>query len=605
MAQQLSDRRDIDFVIWEQLAGETFLKDYGYAKEFNKKTCDLTITEARNLAVKELLPTLAEGDEKGVTYADGQVHVPECFHHPLKLIAEGEWQNLQVKTDMGGQGAPPFVAAVANEYFMAANYSLYIYASLGCSTAGMIYNHGTPEQIKTYLPRLVSAEWGGTMLLTEPQAGTDVGALETSAVRNEDGTYFLTGNKIFITNGEQDVTENIVHPVLARVEGHEPGTRGISIFIVPKYLVNEDGSLGERNDIVCTGVEEKQGLHGSATCSMSLGSKGKCIGYLLGEEKQGMKIMFEMMNEARMSTGLQAFAYGSAAYLIAVNYARERIQGRDITKARDATAPSVPIIKHPDIRRNLLWMKAYVDGMRSFFYYTGIVGDKAHTSTDEEERKKYAGLFELLTPIIKEFLAARGYEVCVQAIQVLGGSGYIKEYLVEQYVRDCKITSIYEGCSGVQAMDLLGRKLPMNKGKVFGDFLEEINRTIADAKTVPATADLAGRLETAANRLSETAMHLGKVAMEGRVKEAFAHSLPFLHAMGDVIMGWMLLWRATVAAPKIAGAKKTDAAFYEGQLKTAEFFLNTVLYETLGKLDAIQSTCAAAIEISDEGFGGL
>lgn len=605
MVQQLADRRDIDFVIWEQLDGETFLKENGYEKEFNKKTCNLTINEARNLAIKEMLPTLAEGDEKGATFKDGQVHVPECFHHPHKLILEGEWQNLQVKPEMGGQGAPPFVAAAANEHFMAANWPLYTYASLGCSTAGMIQNHGTPEQKDTYLPKLVSGEWGGTMLLTEPQAGTDVGALETSAVRNEDGTYSLTGNKIFITHGEQDLTDNIVHPVLARVKGHEPGTRGISIFIVPKYLVNDDGSPGEHNDIICTGIEEKQGIHGSATCSMSLGSKGKCIGYLLGEEKQGMKIMFEMMNEARMGTGLQAFAYASAAYLIAVNYARERIQGRDITSFGDASAPSVPIIKHPDIRRNLLWMKSYVDGLRSFFYYTGMIGDKAHLSSNQEEKEKYGRMFELLTPLIKEYLAARGYDVCVQAVQVLGGSGYIKEYLVEQYVRDCKITSIYEGCSGVQAMDLLGRKLPMNKGKVFADFLEEINRTIAEAKSITATADLTGRLETAVKRLGEVAMHLGNIAMEGKVKEAFAHSLPFLHAMGDVIMGWMLLWRAVVAAPKIEGAKKADAAFYQGQVKTADFFLNTVLYETLGKLDAIQATCAAAIEIPDEGFGGL
>ncbi|MDY6905547.1 MAG: acyl-CoA dehydrogenase [Thermodesulfobacteriota bacterium] len=604
MAQQLADRRDIDFVIWEQLDGETYLKEGGY-KEFNKKTCNLIINEARTLAIKEILPSLSESDEVGVKFENGTVTVPESFGRLRELLLDGEWQNLMVEPEMGGQGAPPFVSAAATEYFMSANWPLFTYASLGCSTAGMIFNHGTQELIDTYVPKLVSGEWGGTMLLTEPQAGTDVGAIETSAVKNDDGTYSLTGNKIFISNGEQNLTENIIHPVLARIEGHDPGTKGISIFVVPKYLVNEDGSLGERNDIVCTGVEEKQGIHASATCSMSLGSKGKCVGYLLGEEKKGMKIMFEMMNEARMATGLQAFSYSSAAYLIAVNYARERVQGRDISNFADHSAPSVTIINHPDVRRNLLWMKAHVDGMRSFFYYTGIAGTKAMHATDEDEKRKNSGLFELLTPLIKEYLASKGFDVCSQAMQVLGGSGYIREYLVEQYMRDCRITAIYEGCSGVQAMDLLGRKMPMGKGKVFSSFLEEINKTVAAARTLDATKQMADRVEKVANRLGEVAMHLGGVAMEGKIKEAFAHSLPFLHAMGDTIMAWMLLWRASVAAPKIEDAKKGDKTFYEGQVKTADFFVNTVLYETLGKLDSIQNTSTAALEIPEEGFGGL
>ncbi len=604
MAQQLADRRDIDFVMWEQLEGEAFLKKFGY-KEFNKKTCDMVLTEARTLAIKEIFPTLEESDSEGVTFDNGSVTVPESFIRLRDLLLEGEWQNLQVEEEMGGQDAPPFLSAAVSEYFMAANWPLYTYVTLGCSTAGMIHRHGTEEQRNLYVPKLVSGEWGGTMALTEPQAGTDVGALETTAVRNEDGTYSLSGNKIFITNAEHNLTDNIVNPVLARIEGHEPGTKGISIFIVPKYLVNEDGSLGERNDIVCTGVEEKQGIHASATCSLSLGSKGKCIGYLLGKEKKGMRIMFEMMNEARMATGLQGFAYASASYLIAVNYARERIQGKDLDNFGDATAPSVPIIKHPDIRRNLLWMKSMVDGMRSFFYYAGILDMTARKSQDEEEKTFNSDMFELLTPIIKDYLAVKGYEVCVQAVQVLGGSGYIKEYLVEQFVRDCKIASIYEGCSGVQAMDLLGRKMAMKKGQVFTSFLGEMNKTIAAAKEVETTREMAEKLEPAINRLGEVAMHLGNIAMEGKIKPAFAHSLPFLYAMGDVIMGWMLLWRANVAAPKIEKAKKSDAAFYEGQVKTAEFFMNTALYQTMGNLDAIHATCTAALEIPDEGYGGL
>jgi hypothetical protein len=604
MAQELADRRDLDFVIWEQMKGEEFLKHEVF-KEFNKKTCEMIISEARSLAIKEVLPTLAEGDTIGVHYDNNTVKLPECFKRPFELMREGEWGNLQVPTEMYGQGAPPFVATAAIEYFMAANWALFSYLAVGCATAGMIHHFGTPEQIKKYVPNLVSGKWGGTMLLTEPQAGTDVGAIQTTATQNSDGTYNLVGNKIFISNGEHDLTENIIHPVLARIEGSPPGTKGISIFIVPKYMVNDDGTLGARNDILCTGTEEKMGIHGSATCSMSMGSKGKCTGFLLGEMNKGMKIMFNMMNEARMATGLQALAYASASYLLAVKYARERLQGRDIENFFDASAPSVPIIKHPDIRRNLLWMKSYLDGMRSFFYYATVVGTRSILSDSGEERKKWTGMFELLTPLIKDYLAVHGHEICVQSQQVHGGVGYCKDYLAEQYTRDIKITSIYEGCSGVQAMDLLARKMPMEKGKVFMTFLGEIGKTVAQAKKIDSLKPIAAKVESLANRLGEVAMHLGNKAMAGEIKLAFAYSHPYLEVMGDTIMAWMLLWRAVVAAPKIETAGKKDLPFYQGQVKTAEFFMNVVVPATMGKMESILAMHPAAIEISDDGFGGL
>jgi alkylation response protein AidB-like acyl-CoA dehydrogenase len=366
MAQLIADRRDMDFVIWEQLDGEELLKFDAYS-DFNKKTCDMILTEARKLAINEILPTLQESDEIGVTFDNGDVKVPENLHRAHKLILEGEWANLSVPPEMGGQGAPALVSTAAAEYFMGANWALYAYAAMGNGTADMIDQYGTAEQKEKYVNRLVSGELGGTMLLTEANAGTDVGALTTSAVKNDDGTYTLTGSKIFITNGEHDLCDNIIHPVLARIEGDPAGTKGISIFIVPKYFINDDGSFGDRNDIVCTGTEEKMGIHASATCSMALGSKGKCIGYLLGEERAGMKIMFNMMNGARMGTGLQAMAYASSAYMLAVNYARERVQSRDLADFANPDAQAVSIIHHPDVRRNLLWMKSYVDGMRSFF----------------------------------------------------------------------------------------------------------------------------------------------------------------------------------------------------------------------------------------------
>jgi len=602
MGQELVDRRDIDFVIWEQMNGEEYLKFYN---GFDRKMCNMILNEARTLAIKEVLPTLAEGDKEGVHFENGTVKVPKSFHRAYELMIEGGWNNLGVPEEMGGHGAPAMVAGAASEYFMAANWSLFAYPGMSVGAAEIIQEFGSPEQKETYVKKLVSGQWGGTMLLTEPEAGSDVGALITSAVRKSDGTYTLTGNKIFITSGEYDLVENIIHPVLARIEGDPIGTKGISIFLVPKFLVNPDGSLGERNDIVCTGVEEKHGIHGSATCSMALGARGKCIGFLLGEERQGMRIMFDLMNYARMGTGLQGQAYASASYLLAVDYARQRLQGRDLENSNDASVPSVPIIRHPDVRRNLLWMKSHVDGMRSFYHYVVGCQIRAALSETEEERQLNSGMVELLTPLIKDYLAVEGYNVCVQAIQIFGGAGYTKDYLVEQYARDCKIASIYEGTSGIQAMDLLARKIGQQKGAVFKYFLGEIYKTVASAEQINGLEEIAGKVKHVTNRLGEVTQHLGSIARSPNFKVAFAHSLPFLYAMGDTIMGWMLLWRAATAAPKIDSAPRKDIAFYKGQIKTAEFFIDTLLPVTLGKMDAIDAASPAAIEMDDDYFGGL
>lgn len=601
MAQQLIDRRDIDFVLWEQFKFDELLKNKAF-KDFNKQTCDMIINEARQLAIKELLPTMAEGDKECVKFENGKVTVPECFKRPHKLLLEGEWGCLGVPEEMGGQGAPGFIASFASEYFMAASWACNSYASMGNGTAAMIQRYGTEEQKKKYMEKLVSGEWGGTMLLTEAGAGSDVGALETTAKKNDDGTYTLSGNKIFITNGDHNLCENIIHPVLARIEGAPKGIKGVSIFIVPNYFVNDDGSMGERNDIVCTGVEHKHGIKASATCTMALGSN--CIGELLGEENKGMRIMFTMVNSARMHTGLQALAYASASYMMAVNYARERVQFRDLGQPSDADP--VTIIHHPDVRRNLLWMKSYVDGMHSFFQYMEKCEELSHLAESEEDRELYGGQYELLTPVVKSFLADRGYEVCVQGIQVYGGAGYTQDYLVEQYARDCKIASIYEGTSGIQAMDLLGRKLGMKEGKVFTRFLEEIRKTADNAKSVKGLEEMAASVEKLATRLGEISMKIAKTAMSPDFKVAFAHSLPFLNIMGDTIVAWMLLWRAATAAPKVeAGASKKDQAFYEGQVKTAEFYINTVVPCIMGRMDAIEKGSPAAIEISEDAFGGL
>jgi len=619
MAQQyIADRRDVDFVLYEQMDAEKLTKTEKYG-DLNKKALDMVINEARNFAVKEILPTYAEGDRNGARYENGEVIAPECYRRPLELFREGEWIAMTEDPEIGGQGLPHLIAQAANEYLIGANFAFAAYAVLGHGTGKMIELFGTEKQKEMFLNNLYNGRWGGTMVLTEPNAGSDLGNLETTAVKNEDGTYSITGNKIFITNGDQNLTENIIHPVLARIEGAPKGTKGISLFIVPKIWVNEDGSLGEPNDVVPTGIEEKMGLHGSPTTSLAFGSKGKCRGLLLGEENKGMRVMFYMMNEARLGVGLQGLNHASGAYLYAVNYARERLQGKDLMQIADPEAPEVPIITHPDVRRMLIWMKAYVDGMRSFVYYVASLFDREELADSDEERDTAQGLIDLLTPLVKAYCTDVGYDVCVQAIQVYGGYGYTCDYPVEQLTRDAKIASIYEGTNGIQAMDLLGRKLGMKKGQVFMDFLGEIQKTIAEAKSMEGLSDMAGRVEEAVNRLGEVAMHIGKAAMSEKVKTAFAEAYPFLMVTGDVIMAWMHLWRAVAAAPKLeklAGSlddsarlekaeKNKDAAFYDGQMRTAQYFIYSILPQTLGRMNAVQQSNDAPVQMSEKSFGGM
>jgi len=617
VAQLIADRRDIDFVLYEQLDIESLLQAQKY-KDLNRKMFTMIINEARNLGIKEILPTYTEGDRTGVEFKNGQVKVPACFHRPYQQFVAGEYIAMAEDIEVGGQGLPRVIKQAAFEYVIGANFAFSAPATLGHGAGKMIELYGTAAQKTLFLKKIYSGEWAGTMLLTEPEAGSDVGALTTSAVKNPDGTYSISGNKIFITCGEHDLTANIIHPVLARIQGAPKGTKGISLFIVPKIWVNADGSLGEPNDIVCTGIEEKMGLHGSPTCSMTLGAKGNCRGLLLGEANKGMQVMFHMMNEARLDVGAQGYLHGSGAYLHALNYARQRLQGRDLASGKDPEAPPVPIIQHPDVRRMLLQMKAYVDGMRSFVFYVAHCFDREATADSDAAKERCNGLIELLTPVLKAYCSERGLEICDQAVQVFGGYGYTKEYPVEQLFRDCKITTIYEGTSGIQAMDYLGRKLGLKKGAVFLDLIQEIRHTIDAAQKIKSLEPLAARLTDAINRLSEVAMHLGQKAMSPEFKVAFAYAHPFLTVTGDIILAWMHLWRAMAAVQKLAtivdvddsaalrakiGANK-EAAFYDGQLKTAEFFIYTLLPVTMGKMNAIDAAHGAAVEIHANSFGG-
>lgn len=602
MAQVVADRRDVDFVLHEQLEVGNLSK-YEQFEEFNKKTIDMVITEARNLAIKELLPLLASGDEEGCKFENGKVTVPEAFHKAYELLREGEWIAMCESAEWGGQEMPSSVGLAAMNYFDGANYPFMLHCILIQGAGKLVETFGTDKQKELFLKNMLTGKWGGTMLLTEPEAGSDVGALTTKAVKNDDGTYSITGNKIFISSGETDLVENIVHPVLARIEGAPEGTAGISLFLVPKIWVNDDGSLGEFNDVVCTGIEEKMGIHGSPTCSLSLGSKGNCRGTLLGTENKGMRAMFIMMNEARLQVGVQGFSCASASYLNALNYARERVQGKSL-QSTDKSAPSVPIIQHPDVKRQLLSMKAYTEGMRSLFLYIGLLEDMIKVSTDDAEKEKYHGLIDVLIPVAKGYVTDKAFEVCSTGVQVFGGYGFTKEYPQEQLLRDCKITKIYEGTNGIQAMDLLGRKLFINKGQAFKDLLEQIQVIIGSAKGFDNLNDLSGRLENAIAKLTDVAMHMGGSLRSEKMMTAFSNAHPFLEVTGDTIMAWMLLWRASVAQQKLnQKAKSKDVAFYEGQLKSAQFFINTVLPLSMAKMEVILADDSSVVDIPDASFG--
>ncbi len=615
MTQLLAERRDIDFVLHEQMNTSEITSHEKY-KTFNKKTIDLIINEARKLAIKELLPANSEGDKEGCTFENGKVTIPECYQRLYKLFKEGEWIALTPDVEEGGQGMPRMLSSSVSELF-SVNTAFMMYPSLAFGAGELIAEFGTEKQKELYLKKMFAGVWGGTMDLTESNAGTDIGELTTSAKRNDDGTYSITGNKIFITAAEQDLTENVIHTVIARIEGAPKGVKGISLFVVPKIRVNDDGSLGEPNDIVVTGIEHKMGLNGSATCSVTFGGKGMCKGTLLGEENKGMNAMFKLMNSARLACGIGGLATSSIAYLYALGYARERIQGKHLLSAFDNDAPSVTIINHPDIRRVLMNMKAYVDGMRSFNYFLAKCFDKIEISEDDETKNRCKDLIDILTPITKAYCTDRAMDLSTMAVQCYGGAGYTKDYPVEQLMRDSKIFQIFEGANGIQAMDLLGRKMNMKNGRLFMTLLEEIQKTIDDAAKYPILEDLSQKLGEIVNKVPEVARKLGETAMSGEVLTSFSHAYPFLEVMGDIVMGWMHLWRGVVAVPKIEkltgnldpidrremAIKNKEIAFYEGILTSAEYFINVVLPITGGKINSISSISDSMIKMPDTSFG--
>jgi alkylation response protein AidB-like acyl-CoA dehydrogenase len=601
MAQLLADRRDVDFVLHEQFRVEELSRHPRFA-EFTRKTVDMIVGEARSLAVRELMPLGRSGDVQGCRYENRTVTVPDGFRRGWDLLREGGWFAPAQDPEWGGQGIPHTVNVMAQNYLLGANLSLLMVAGLNHGAGAILERFGSDGQKRLFLERLYTGEWGGTMALTEPGSGSNLGDLTTSASRQDDGTFLLSGNKIFISGGDHDMTPNIVHLVLARIEGAPAGSRGISLFIVPKVLVDENGNPGEPNDIVCTGIEEKMGLHGSPTCSMALGTRGRCVGFLVGRENQGLAMMFVMMNKARLMVGSQGLACASSAFLHALDYARTRIQG---TLPGPGGGKPVAIAEHPDVRRMLLTMKLYTEGMRSLLCLVASLEDRRSLDPEGAEGLRFRNLMDILTPIAKGYVTDRAVEVCNLAIQVFGGYGYTREFPVEQLARDVRITTIYEGTNGIQAMDLVFRKLAADRGRLFQDLCGEIRALADEAAGVPSLSGLAGGLGEALEGLRETAARLGKAADQGKILDAHAFACPFLEVAGDVVMGWMLLWRALIATRALeggCGARDTD--FYQGQVMSARFFLRSFLPVTLGRMASIRDLCGAPTEISDRSLGG-
>jgi len=619
MSNGLVNARDQKFILFEQL-GVDKLFEAGKYQDYTVEDVNMLLGEAEKMAVNEILPTYSLGDQQGCTFKDGKVSAPPCFHEPYKKYCEAGWNAAHRSVEVGGQGMPLTVFSACAELFNAANFAFCMYPGLTCGAAGLIEKYGTEAQQRKYMDKMYSGQWGGTMCLTEPGAGSDVGALKTRAKRLPDGRYQITGTKCFISSGDHDLTENNVHAVLARIEGDPPGTDGISLFIVPKIKVNDDGSLGDSNDVKTGNIEHKMGIKGSATCTLNFGEDENCVGELLGKERQGMAIMFNMMNEARLEVGMQGLGHATAAYEHALNYARERIQSRAIWDFSNPAAKPVSIIEHPDIRRTLLWMKAYVEGIRAMNYFVAYAIDRAEIAETSEQREYWHGFAELMTPVCKAFSSDKAIEICSLAIDVYGGYGYCSEYPVEQYLRDAKIACIYEGTNGIQALDLVGRKLAQRKGENVFNLLAEMGKTVAGVQKIDCLQKYGALLGEAVQAVGKLTKEFGVWSEGSGLVIPILNARPYLMIFGNLVVGWQLLQAAAIAVEKLekiygeAGAEgkaarralargNDEAAFYEGKVSAAKFFAVEVLNTLKSQCQSIEMREKTAVEMLDASFG--
>ena len=570
--------KDIQFVLHDLL--KVSEQDIPGFEDLDRDFTSAVVEEAGKVATEVLHPLNIVGDTEGCVMENGVVRTPTGFKEAFAQMKDGGWTAMDCDPEYGGQGLPYVMHTAAQETFVSANMAFQMYQGLTHGAYSAIYAHGSDEQKQKYLPKMVSCEWTGTMNLTEPHCGTDLGLMRTKAVPNDDGSYKISGQKIFISAGEHDMADNIIHLVLAKIQGGPEGIKGVSLFIVPKFVVNDDGSLGARNGATCGKIEEKMGIHGNSTCVMNY---DEAEGYLIGEEHKGMRAMFTMMNEARLGVGLQGYAQAESAYQNAVAYANDRLQGRDVTGVKNPNGPADPLIVHPDIRRNLMDQKSFVEGARAFTFWGAYLIDRAHKNQDADAD----GLISLMTPVIKGFLTDKGFEYATAAQQVYGGHGYIEEYGMSQYARDARIAMIYEGANGVQALDLVGRKLALDGGKHVMAFFEMIKTFIKENEGNEAlNKDFLKPLKAASKDLQAAGMYFMQNAT--KPNNALSGSYDFMHMMGHVCLGLMWARMAKAAMQALEGGA-SDTAFYETKIATGRYYMARQLPATSMHLSRINT----------------
>ncbi|MGB8329337.1 MAG: acyl-CoA dehydrogenase [Polyangiales bacterium] len=610
MAQAINryraDLRDFRFLFFEQFDLPAVLGKEPYT-EWSADECNMVLDEVYRFVCDVTGPLNGTGDAQGCRIEDGRVITPDGFKDAWDKLWEAGWRTIASPSRWGGQDAPAMIGSFVEEMLCGANTAFTMYTGLTLTAAELIMEFGTEAQKQKYVPKMMSGDWTGTMCLTEPHAGSDVGSATTSATRNPDGTYSIRGTKIFISAGDNDLGTNVVHLVLARIEGAEPGTKGLSLFLVPRVRINADGSLGENNDVTVPSIEHKMGINASATCVMQFGDDDACIGEVVGGvEHQGIRQMFHMMNAARIGVGIQGLSVASAAYLSALEYARERKQGASVKEFKDANAPRVPIIEHPNIRRDLLAMKARVEGIRALVMKLSSHGDRlrAIQGKDDATEAYHKGQVDLLTPLVKAYGTDAAFEVSSRAIQVYGGHGFLKDHPVEQYCRDAKIFQIYEGTNFIQSMDLVTRKLGQAGGANTQAFLMDIQKFINSNKDEPELEEGIAHLQAAHEAVAASVMQFIGWFKGGKIEHIPLASEDFLTIMSDVAVGWLLLDQAAIASTKLPETSEShpDHAFYTGKRFAARYFANNVLSTVASRVQRLSAIDTLPVEIPDEAF---